>query len=69
MQWVTLFSQTGSEIVKLREHLGRWPDAVFTNNSDVDTWHPEMQKFHKQGTDNLNRKSRVKVVTNLQART
>ena len=69
MQWVTLFSQTGSEIVKLREHLGRWPDAVFTNNSDVDTWHPEMQKFHKQGTDNLNRKSRVKVVNNLQART
>jgi folate-dependent phosphoribosylglycinamide formyltransferase PurN len=69
MQWVTLFSQTGSEIVKLQEHLGRWPDVIFTNNSDVDTWHPEMQKFHKQGKDSINGKSRVRVVTNLQART
>jgi len=69
MQWVTLFSQTGSEIVKLQEHLGRWPDVIFTNNSDVDTWHPEMQKLHKQGKDSINGKSRVRVATNIQAKT
>ena len=36
--WVALFSQTGSEIARLRERLGRWPDTIITNNSDVDSW-------------------------------
>lgn len=29
--WVAFFSQTGSEIVDLAKHLGRWPDAIVTN--------------------------------------
>jgi folate-dependent phosphoribosylglycinamide formyltransferase PurN len=29
--WVALFSQTGSEIAKLSEHLRRWPDYIITN--------------------------------------
>jgi len=40
--WIAFFSQTGSEIVQLSEHLGRWPDFVFTNNLNRDTWHPEL---------------------------
>ena len=29
--WVVFFSQTGSEIVKISESLGRWPDLIITN--------------------------------------
>jgi len=29
--WVAFFSQTGSEIVDLAKHLGRWPDEIVTN--------------------------------------
>jgi len=67
--WVVLFSQTGSEIVKLKEHLGFWPDQIFTNNSDVDTWHPEMLDLHKRGRAKEKGESRIKVVTKLQAKT
>jgi len=31
--WIALFSQTGSELVAICEKLGRWPDAVLTNNT------------------------------------
>lgn len=30
-QWITFFSQTGSEIADLAETLGRWPDRIITN--------------------------------------
>lgn len=29
--WIAFFSQTGSEIVDLAKSLGRWPDAIVTN--------------------------------------
>jgi len=67
--WVVLFSQTGSEIVKLQEHIGRWPDKIFTNNSDIDSWHPRMQLLHKRGLASLSGKSRVTIVSNIQAKT
>jgi len=67
--WVVLFSQTGSEIVKLQKHTGRWPDKIFTNNSDIDTWHPKMQQLHKLGLSSQSGVSRVNIVSNLQAKT
>ena len=67
--WVVLFSQTGSEIVKLKDHLGYWPDQIFTNNSDVDTWHPEMLEHHNNSTNSFGGKSRIKLVSNIQAKT
>lgn len=30
-QWITFFSQTGSEIADIAEVLGRWPDRIITN--------------------------------------
>lgn len=38
MNWIALFSQTGSEIKAISEQLGRWPDTIITNNRDVDAW-------------------------------
>lgn len=67
--WVVLFSQTGSEIVKLRDHLGYWPEQIFTNNSEVETWHPEMLKLFKEDKASLRGEPRIKVVTNQQAKT
>jgi len=32
MKWAALFSQTGSEICNLSEHLGRYPDLIVTDN-------------------------------------
>lgn len=42
MQWVSFFSQTGSEIVEISTALNRWPDTICTNKSiqDIDTIHP-----------------------------
>ena len=31
-KWITLFSQTGSEVVDLALHFNRWPDIIITNN-------------------------------------
>lgn len=42
MKWVALFSQSGSEIAALSERLYRAPDTVYTNNPDMETWHPDM---------------------------
>lgn len=36
--WITLFSQTGSEIKSIAEELGRWPDFVFTTNRNTNMW-------------------------------
>lgn len=38
--WVCLFSQTGSEIVRLSKELGFEPDLILTNNFKKETWHP-----------------------------
>lgn len=35
-RWVALFSQTGTEIVDIAEHLGVWPSRIFTNNNDLE---------------------------------
>ncbi len=67
--WVVLFSQTGSEIVRLQKHTGRWPDKIFTNNSDIETWHPKMRQLHKSGLSSQSGKSRINIVNNLQANT
>lgn len=37
-QWVALFSQTGSEIKRIADSLGFWPNAIFTNNYNEDQW-------------------------------
>lgn len=42
--WFALFSQSGSEIVSVAHHLGRWPDFIFTDNKDKKTWHRDLQK-------------------------
>ena len=33
--WVTFFSQTGTEIANLCQALGRYPDAIVTNQQDI----------------------------------
>lgn len=38
MRWVTLFSQSGSEIYNLSLELGRLPDIILTNNMNRETW-------------------------------
>jgi len=43
MLWTTLFSQTGSEIVKLCESIGRKPDNIITDNNDYSKWHPGLR--------------------------
>lgn len=35
-RWISLFSQTGTEIVEISRYLGRWPDCVITNR-ELDT--------------------------------
>ena len=44
-RWVTLFSMTGSEIVKISEHIGRYPDLIITDNEDIESWHPKMKSL------------------------
>jgi len=36
MKWTALFSQTGSEIYQISEKLGRYPDMVLSNATDLD---------------------------------
>ena len=42
MKWIALFSQSGSEIVELSRRLGVVPFVVYTNNVNMETWHPDM---------------------------
>ena len=42
-RWIALFSQTGSEIVDIAEHLGVWPSRIYTNNKDIDSYHPKIK--------------------------
>lgn len=37
-KWVALFSQTGSEIMRLTKEFNRAPDNVITNNFNNDAW-------------------------------
>ena len=41
-RWVALFSQTGTEIVEIAEHLGVWPSHILTNNNDLDKINPKL---------------------------
>ena len=43
--WITFFSQTGSEIVDLSKLLGRWPDLIITNKrpNHLRTINPELK--------------------------
>ena len=51
--WVALFSQTGSEIAKLSEHLRRWPDYIITNadpdNINDNVFFNKSKKYGKVG--------------------
>lgn len=44
-KWITLFSQTGGEIVEISKFLGRWPDLIITNKRPdyLRTFHPEIE--------------------------
>tara|TARA_R110002153_G_scaffold192419_1_gene345674 strand:+ start:1710 stop:2285 length:576 start_codon:yes stop_codon:yes gene_type:complete len=43
--WIALFSQTGTEIVEVSKHLGRWPDYIVTNErpDHLRTINPELE--------------------------
>jgi folate-dependent phosphoribosylglycinamide formyltransferase PurN len=43
MIWTALYSQTGSEIVKLSEAVNRIPDNIITDNDDSSKWHPSLR--------------------------
>lgn len=46
MKWITLFSQTGSEIVALSKQLGRKPDLLMTNNFEEKiSFHPGVREL------------------------
>ena len=36
--WIALFSHTGSEIAKIANTIGRWPDQILTNNFNESDW-------------------------------
>jgi folate-dependent phosphoribosylglycinamide formyltransferase PurN len=40
--WVTLFSQTGTEIFNLSKQLGRYPDVIITNKQDLNQINPAL---------------------------
>lgn len=44
-RWIALFSQTGSEIVKISEHIGRYPDLIITDNENIESWHSKMKSL------------------------
>ena len=63
-EWIAMFSQTGSEIASLAEHIGKFPNVIITNNSDKTTWCKELQEL-----DQHRRKGRIVIVTPTQAKT
>ncbi len=68
-KWIALFSQTGGEIVDLALHFDKWPDIIVTNNNDESKWHPQIRDLHSSGLSSMSGKSRVQVVTDIQAKT
>lgn len=46
MNWVAMFSQTGSEIISLSKRIGKKPDLLMTNNFEKDIKiNPELRKL------------------------
>lgn len=39
-KWIAMFSHSGSEIVNISNMLGRMPDRIITNNTDIENIHP-----------------------------
>ncbi len=35
-KWIAFFSKSGSEIAELSDRLGRWPDRIITNRTNLD---------------------------------
>lgn len=68
-KWIALFSQTGSEIVDLALHFDRWPDIIVTNNNDASKWHSTIRELYDRELSGLGGESRIKVVSNVQAKT
>ena len=67
--WIAMFSQSGSEIVKLSERLGFWPDHILTDNSKQETWHPDMLQRFKRNQSKKFSKTPIKVVSKQEAQT
>jgi folate-dependent phosphoribosylglycinamide formyltransferase PurN len=44
-RWVALYSMTGSEIVKISRHIGKYPDLIITDNENIESWHPMMKSL------------------------
>lgn len=53
--WITFFSQTGSEIYNLSNTMGRYPDAIITNKTDLESVNPDLLSLCKFRTQKLNR--------------
>lgn len=43
-QWVSLFSQTGTEIVSLAKYYSRFPDTIITSNADMSKWNVDIPR-------------------------
>jgi len=43
--WVALYSMSGSEIVKISTHIGKYPDLIITDNENIESWHPMMKSL------------------------
>ena len=43
-KWIAFFSKSGSEIAELSDRLGRWPDLIITNRTNLDGCNPEIIK-------------------------
>lgn len=41
-KWIAFFSKSGSEIVELRNRLGRWPDLIITNRNNLNGCNPKI---------------------------
>lgn len=42
MNWITMFSQTGSEIYNVSKKLNRSPDLIITNNKNLESINPNL---------------------------
>jgi folate-dependent phosphoribosylglycinamide formyltransferase PurN len=42
-KWIAMFSHSGSEIANISNMLGRMPDRIITNNTDIETIHPNVR--------------------------
>lgn len=42
-KWIAMFSHSGSEIVNISNMLGRMPDRIITNNTDIENINPHVR--------------------------